>query len=184
MIFLVLTMHHGHRVPANKTLNAPLKGAITWVRHFLMPGNGIHVGRDQFTMRVDASLARSLSQCREDLRPLIRTLGDNDIIEGFNPLCNFIGKNCLGGKIKFCIHMRPPVCRVEDSKPMIFSTVWHFVLSISFSFHTRASPLSPIARRVLALSRSQINAARGGMDGSSNSDVPHVTPSPGDGYNG
>ena len=37
-------------------------------------------------------------------------IGDNDIIEGFNPLCNFIGKICLGGRIKFCIHAEPPVC--------------------------------------------------------------------------
>src|SRR5665213_1567057 len=122
LVFLVLTMHHGHRVPANEALKATFQGTIAWVGYFLMLGYGIRVGRDEFSRHVDASLARSLPQRFEDLRPVFRTLAYHDIIEGLYPLCNLIGKICLDGKFKFCIHTNRPIYLAVDSKLMILSS--------------------------------------------------------------
>ncbi len=50
-IVLIRAYHHGGRVPANKTFDAPLQSAVTRVGYFFVYGNRVHIRRVQSALR-------------------------------------------------------------------------------------------------------------------------------------
>src|SRR5271168_3222083 len=103
-ILLVLAMHHGHGIPANKAFQPLFELAIARVGYFVMFGNGVPVGGCQCRGGRDARLARSLPQRRDQLRALLGAFAHNQVVERLNPLGYLFRKLRLGGNSEFRFH--------------------------------------------------------------------------------
>ena len=88
-IFLVLPMHHGHRVPADQALDAPLQLAIAGIRNFLLHRNGVDVGRVQLDRDFDARLAGPLISASSRSHPRCGP-SLHHLVEGLQPFGDFL----------------------------------------------------------------------------------------------
>ena len=70
-VFLVLAMHHGHGVPADQALDAPLQLAVARIGHFFRRGDGVQVGRVELHWHIDAGRPGALYQGTQQLGPLL-----------------------------------------------------------------------------------------------------------------
>ena len=61
-VFLVLPVHHRHRVPSDQALDATLQLAVTGIGNFLRRGNGIEVRCIELHGDIDARVPRALNQ--------------------------------------------------------------------------------------------------------------------------
>ncbi len=89
-VFLVLGMHHGHRVPADQALDAALELAVTRVRDFFFGGNSIEVWRVQLHRNIDTGRTRTFHQRANQFGPTVRTFVVDDLVERLEPLRNFL----------------------------------------------------------------------------------------------
>ena len=61
-IVLVLFVHHGHGIPADQRFNAALQLTIAGVRHLVVLGDGVQVGRGDVACGGHAGFARPGAQ--------------------------------------------------------------------------------------------------------------------------
>ena len=88
-IFLVLAMHHGHRVPADQALDAALQMTIAGIGNFFFNRNGVDVRRVQLNRDLDAGLAGAIHQRGEQIAAAMGAVLVEDLIEGVEPFGNF-----------------------------------------------------------------------------------------------
>ena len=95
-IFLVLAMHHGHGVPANEALDAPLESAVARVRNFLGDGDRVEIRRIQLDGHIHARLSSPPGKSFEQLRPAARPFLVHDLVKCLNPFSDFLGIRFYG----------------------------------------------------------------------------------------
>ncbi len=81
-ILLVLPMHHGHRVPADQALDAPLQLTIAGIGNFFLDRNGVDVGRVQLHRNFDTRLACSLDQSLKQFAAAVSPFVIHHLLEG------------------------------------------------------------------------------------------------------
>ena len=94
-IFLVLAMHHGHRIPADQALDAALQLAVAGIRNFFRGRNGIQVGRVELDGDIDAGRSRVLDDCANQFSALVGAFLVHDLIERLNPFGDFFFVVCF-----------------------------------------------------------------------------------------
>ncbi len=96
-ILLILAVDHGHGVPADEGFDAALEIAVAGIGHFVVLGNGVAVGRGEFVFGLDAGFAGTLAERLHQVGTLLRAFGDDHLVEGFDPLGDFLLEVLCGG---------------------------------------------------------------------------------------
>ena len=100
---LVLLVHHRHGVPADESLDATLEVAVAGVGYFVVPGDGVEVGRRDVAGRRHAGLAGTGAQSGKNGGTLLPVLSDH-LVECLDPLCDFGGHVLVYGFVNVCRH--------------------------------------------------------------------------------
>ena len=95
-IVLVGAHHHGHGVPADQALDAPLHGAVAGVGHFFLDRNRVDVGCIQL-WGVRAVKRRAVDEAAQQVGRAIRPSLFHHAVERFQPLTGFLGIRILAG---------------------------------------------------------------------------------------
>ncbi len=99
-IFLVLAVHHGHRVPADQALDAPLQHAISGIRVFLLHRDGVDVGSVQLHRNLDPRLSCALDQGFQKFASAGGAFILHHLVKGFQPLRYFLFRINFGFRRK------------------------------------------------------------------------------------
>jgi hypothetical protein len=88
-VFLVLAMHHGHRVPANQALDAAFQLAIAGIGNFLFDRNGIDVGCVELDWNFHSRFTGAMNEGIKQFTASIFSLAFDHLVKGFQPFRNF-----------------------------------------------------------------------------------------------
>ena len=89
-IFLVLPMHHGHGVPTDQTLDAPLQQTIARIRHLFLDRDRIDVGSIELDRDFNSGLPRVLNQRIKQRTSAMRASAFHDLVECLKPFVDFL----------------------------------------------------------------------------------------------
>src|SRR5262249_52012216 len=103
LILLILAVDHRHRVPANEALDAALEGAIAGDGDLLFHRDRIEIRGVKLNRNVYAGLASAFGKRFQQLRAAVCAFLVNDLVKGFNPLCDLLGVRLYRYR-KFLVH--------------------------------------------------------------------------------
>jgi hypothetical protein len=95
-IFTVGAHHHGHGVPADDALDAPLNLAVTGESRLAAHRDGVDIGRVGAEMRLNAIFLGAHLQQPQQFQDPFRPLVGIDIVQGFDPFPVFYRNLAVG----------------------------------------------------------------------------------------